>query len=397
MVLGTLAAPWRARVDPSGRVVVDDGSPPLDWWVAADDRWHDPAREPSVQQRRLEGAPVVETVLRVPDGQAVHRAWAVPDAGGVVVVEIENRSPLPFAIAFSRSDLVTARPPADIPIRGIDLPAGSITLPVGHRATVRVALPVGRRAVRNVALGSLPPAGQVARGWVTVADRSTRLVLPDTALGEWVIATRCDLLLGGPPDHRDDPTGFLLALGELVRLGERPERWSDDVALAAERVALSLRRQRVLPWDVRPALEAAALVLERAVEARAAADAAAVSARLAADEEAIPPWSELDGVRLVAALVRGLVAPTSEGADLFRRYPSAWYGQGLEVYGAPAHGGTVSVGVRWHGARPALLWEASAPMVLTASHLDPAWRATAARGEALLGVPPDAPPHVAST
>ena len=45
--------------------------------------------------------------------------------------------------------------------------------------------------------------------------------------------------------------------------------------------------------------------------------------------------------------------------------------------------------VRWHGARPALLWEASAPMRLTCTGLDPTWSSTEPRGEALLQAPPE--------
>ena len=62
-----------------------DGSPPLDWWVAADDRWHTPATEPSCRQYRLLGTPVVETVVGVPGGDVVHRVYAVADGGGVPV------------------------------------------------------------------------------------------------------------------------------------------------------------------------------------------------------------------------------------------------------------------------------------------------------------------------
>ncbi len=62
-----------------------------------------PAQEPTVRQERIEGTPVVETRIRVPDGDAVQRVWAVSDVGGTVIVEFENESPMPFAIALSRA------------------------------------------------------------------------------------------------------------------------------------------------------------------------------------------------------------------------------------------------------------------------------------------------------
>ena len=59
-------------------------------------------------------------------------------------------------------------------------------------------------------------------------------------------------------------------------------------------------------------------------------------------------------------------------------------------YEAPTHAGLLSYAVRWHGARPALLWElrphAGVERVrLTAPGLDPSWTTEELRGEALLG------------
>ena len=87
---GVLGGRWRATVTPWGAVVPWDGSPTLDWHVAADDRWHSPGREAAVRQTRLDGTCVVETRLRVPDVDAVQRVWSVPDAGGLTLIEIEN-------------------------------------------------------------------------------------------------------------------------------------------------------------------------------------------------------------------------------------------------------------------------------------------------------------------
>ena len=68
----------------------------------------------------------------MPNGDAVHRVWCVAEGGGFTVVEIENESGLPFAVAFTRGDLLTSRPPATVPIEGIELPHGSIVVPVGQ-------------------------------------------------------------------------------------------------------------------------------------------------------------------------------------------------------------------------------------------------------------------------
>ena len=55
----------------------------------------------------------------------------------------------------------------------------------------------------------------------------------------------------------------------------------------------------------------------------------------------------------------------------------------------PIGGGTLSFGLRWHGPRPALLWEVDAaePVTLTASAIDPDFSTTDAGGETLLADP----------
>ncbi|NDD61050.1 MAG: hypothetical protein EBZ46_02225, partial [Actinobacteria bacterium] len=71
-----------ARVDAAGFVHRDGRkfgrrSTELGWWVAADDRWHDPREEPSRRQRLVDGTPVVDTE---------DVALSVPN---VVVLEVE--------------------------------------------------------------------------------------------------------------------------------------------------------------------------------------------------------------------------------------------------------------------------------------------------------------------
>jgi hypothetical protein len=54
------------------------------------------------------------------------------------------------------------------------------------------------------------------------------------------------------------------------------------------------------------------------------------------------------------------------------------------VRDAPTHRGPVSWSVRWHGDRPALLWEGAPGATFTAPGLDAAWSSDDARGEVLL-------------
>ncbi len=108
--LGTIDAGAVGDVDGAGWVQLRGASWSLDWWIGAEDRWHHPAVEPAVRQHLLDDAPVVETAMRVPGGDVVHRAFGVratsPSADGelwddsAVLVEVENQTAVPVALAF---------------------------------------------------------------------------------------------------------------------------------------------------------------------------------------------------------------------------------------------------------------------------------------------------------
>ncbi len=177
-LVGVTGAACRALVSPCGDVIplrglADDVA--LQWYIAAEDRWHVPAGEPAIRQHRIEGAPVTETRLKVPEGDAVQRVWSVPDAGGLTVIEVENQSALPFAVAFTGPRVLTERPPADVPIEGIELPGDAIVLPsltaprsVWRSRTIPLASRPGRcrrcrRRWRSSAAGRWWPT--VPAGW----------------------------------------------------------------------------------------------------------------------------------------------------------------------------------------------------------------------------------------
>src|SRR5438045_1670020 len=100
-MVGNVGSPWEAIVDARGLVTPWFDGWSLDWWVGADDRWHFPSREVTVRQRLVDAAPVVETMMRVPGGDAVQRTYAVQDVEELAVVEFENASNLPFALALA--------------------------------------------------------------------------------------------------------------------------------------------------------------------------------------------------------------------------------------------------------------------------------------------------------
>ena len=383
VTVGVLGQQWRANVTPWGAIEQWDGLGTVDWFVAADDRWHVPSAEPTVRQVVVDGTPVVETRLRIPNGDAVQRVYAVADHGGLTVIEIENDSSLPIAVAFTGATLLSSRPPTDVPIQGIDLPGPAVSFPVGHRATLTVAIAHG--AAPATLPATLPSATQVARGWLSTCERASRLILPETALAASVTRARCELALCGPDDLAVDPVAFLLGVGDLVRMGSVAEHWMPEVADA---VAV-LADHRTDPF-LAEALDAAERVCIAADESRAVRDLAKVRARLGLVDRfvaALPEPTEVRGARLVAA-VEGIIA---RGTALFPEgIPVAWLGQHLEVYGLPTGpSSAISFAMRWHGERPALLWEQSGTSVaLRSPVVAPDWSSAAPTGDALWPAPP---------
>jgi hypothetical protein len=401
--IGVLGGTWRAQVTAWGDVDLGDGRV-IGWHVAADDRWHSPADEATVRQVALDGTPVLETKVRIPGGDAIQRVWAVADHGGMTVIEVENDSSMPIAVALTGGGLLTSRPPANVPIEGIDLPADTIVLPVGHRTRVRAAFPHER-------LDRLPEEiagpGQVAGGWLVHAYRASRVVLPTDGLADALVAARCALALDGP-DAADDGD-LLLGIGELVRLGEQADPWVLDVVEGAQRYIDGARRakrrraQDATPPHSSAPLWAAAGVLAAAGEIRGAADTVAAIARLGltAPRPAGPPTTA--GERTSAGTDRQSVAVIDEIEGLLARptaagecaifptgIPSEWWGQSFECHGlraGPAH--SLSFALRWHGERPAILWEVAGPrgLLLTGGAHDPSWSSVEPTGEALLVAP----------
>ena len=390
---GVTGQTWRASVTPCGDIEPwgrDDA--PVRWYVAADDRWHVPADEVTVRQTRVDGTPVTETRLRIPDGDAVQRVWTVADHGGLTIVDIENDSARPIAVALTGGGLLTERPPSDVPVRGIDLDDTAIVLPVGHRSSTRVAIPHRRRA-SGALPARIPDMAAVVSGWLTVCERASRLGLPDQPLVDSVVAARCDLLLDGPVDQ-DDPVGFLADVAQMVRLGDDADAWLPEVIGPLERIGrrrdrrvdevlLAVQRLALSAGDERAAGDVAALVSRRQRDGLRSAEPDDVAAIVPLAER-IAASSSLGS--FVDAVEHSLVA---RGDILPGGVPAAWLGANFEVHGLPTSArATVSFAVRWHGERPALLWEQTGPPVgLTARSIDPDWHSDALSGETLLAAP----------
>jgi hypothetical protein len=489
--VGVLDPVTVARVDGAGLVEPRPGWS-LDWWVGADDRWHLPAREPAVRQRRLGPGPVLETALRVPGGDAVHRVWAINAGGGAaLVVQVDNDSPLPFALALAlrpygvdgegslssvavdgptvvadaRPALWLPRPPNGVVVAAghdvvetvlaggaLDRPGPShdrqgrvtaaVVYPVPHRTSLRVVVPLDDRPGRRTDPAGVPAAEAVSRGWRSILDAGARVALPDPAAADRADRARVRLLLAAPGlpaalaagapgaglvtaalaagGHQGEALRAVAAVDPVAMIGADPAAVAAVAGGAAAALGLvddpevgpagtevlaglvALIDRRRTRSAAGPALAALAAHLDRTGDTGAAG---ALRARAGGDAG---PWTWSEAHRpqpgpgddpVVAAaewlaLRRQVVDEAGDALVLFASFPSAWRGGVAEVHHLPTFAGRLSLALRWHGYRPALLWElqrrpGSGPVRLRCPGLDPDWSTTAERGEALLAGHPD--------
>ena len=397
--VGVRGAAWSAGVSAWGDLFVEDQER-LRWFIAADDRWYRPSRETTVRQREVSGVPVIETRIKVPGGDAVQRVYGVANFGGAIVVEIYNDSSLPFAVAFDRGDISTMREPSPTGVQGIDLPAGSVVFPVGHHATMRAAILINgdSRQISAGELESLPSFEQVERGWLAALQISSRVDVPDLSWSSVLTSQRCKVLLSNSAELTESSdinllVDLLLDRAERVRLGDKPAQWVDEVAVATERILKQCAKTQSVQWFEERALLGAGMVLNRAGESRGLQDFVSVWSRLAEAGRisglALASPEIAGTVRQIAWIESQLVAQRRDG--VIEICPcgidKSWLGVNFECHkllASPEH--VISYAVRWHGEKPALLWEIDGPVgaKVAASAIDRTFSSTEMRGETLL-------------
>lgn len=329
--------------------------------------------------------------------------------------------------------------------------------PLAHGSTTGFVLPLDHRTAsirRRLDFGLLASAEQVARGWNQQLDAAAHVDWPDDSLVERSRRQRAALVLEAPAlaeadaalvldrwGHHDDAAVVLANLtdvvdldptvggGLLVALAEHVRLTADrSLARAALETVIAVvdtlgRRDDAAASVVR---RAAAELLAAAGEPRAASAVLAprrrwfgagsgartpgASGRLLPAGEDRSPASLLRASLVVerssaVAGGRPRSAPAlADGIDrsielsLLEGWEPRWRGTPIEAAGLPTARGRLSFALRWHGRRPALLWEidpaamggdeAGVPPVLRAPALDPEWQGGGWRGEVLLAEPP---------
>lgn len=187
----------------------------------------------------------------------------------------------------------------------------------------RIRIAVGPEPV---AVNTLADADTVARGWEAMLDRGLRTELPEPLQSEIDVA-RVDLLLAPPSGE---------AFAAL-------EAWGFDREAEAMWPRLGMRARRAAKRS--------------------------------------------NATGILAETRRALVHVRRDAIELLPGFRAEWLGANIAVHDVPLRGGVASFALRWHGARPALLWDVPPKLRVSAPALDPTFASDAPVGETLLAEP----------
>ena len=444
---------FRAVVDARASIYPSGTPRRVEFWIGGEDRWYAPAVEAAVRQDRPGPAPVLVTRMRVAGGDVVATTWATlasGSSGAAVVVELVNETPVPVAVAVTvqaaqggalrrisvdgrrlevdgETALVVDREPGryafvdaadDLwemvtsgravlevpePVRcRIGAAAGALIVPLPHRAALRFAVPAGDLVDNPSAV--FPSAERVAAGWAGhLADAAT-VDLPDQSLADSAKRNLVDLMLVDPTpagavelcrwgigrravecllESNGAPGDRLVAAAWLWMLGREPGWFSGSGGIPLEDL---VRSAGDIPTD-RWALERMSGLFTALGDTRAAADAGGL-VDVAGPSNLVATDAATISLR---SLADRLAHSSADGLDLLVDIPDSWLGGGVEVHGLATPFGRLGYAVRWHGERPALLWELErhddGPVVLRVPGLDTAFSTVEATGEVLLAAP----------
>lgn len=449
-MVGDLEGPL-AVVDEHGRLQTIDRRWSFEWGVGVGDHWRVAHETAGTRRHRINDAPVYETRLRISGGDVVARAAVANDGvSRVLVVEFENLSSDAVAVALlgravggevsaDRDSVsldgrpwirperqaggvvavcgpqnpwpeIQGGPSAEpVSVRGGHVAAG-LVMALPHRQSVKFQVVVEGRLPTRTASPT-----EIASGWSAVTADALSVDVADADLGTAWRRILGDLVIQA---GSDDPGSAaeaapILDIGGLDREADRARAaviaaseeglLRNRAAVAALRALASrdLRLGRrsgldeladVLVAAAKDSLDAeTANLVARALDAtapRAAADARRTAAKV--DPGAVyQPWTP--AVR-AAGRVLGLLVDDSypNRIDLLVEVPPQWFAKPVDVRGFGTLWGRISFSVRWHGRRPALLWERTGGhdrIELRCTGLDPSWSSVEPHGEALLAEP----------
>jgi hypothetical protein len=309
--------------------------------------------------------------------------------------------------------------------------------PLPHTATLKVLIDLDGPTSPAAAV---PALTDVNRGWESHLERAMRIDVDEsesrtgvgvcgrTLLTGWPEPRECPLVLRAMAElgfgvdavrtfhalgGADDDLAVLAASARWFQLADHATRFAEldaqlgTIAVAAHGVAAS---STAVPGPAWLAAAFAALT-----EGLAAIEQPDVAQRIAAipigiAKDIVPadelaelmrahdrrwswPGSNLAAAATYVSAIRSVVVD-DRGLDLrlLPDLPVSWRGRTIDVLGVPlAAGARLSYGLRWHGPRPALLWEVTGAddlaVRLSVPGIDPDFSTTEYAGEALLADP----------
>ena len=181
-----------------------------------------------------------------------------------------------------------------------------------------------------------------------------------TALGNLVAPLRAV----GQPEVAEAALEVVAGLGQLAAPSDAPSDDDGCTFLTGRRVAAGVRAGG-------PGALAELVGFARSGRAGALPDRV--------DPDGQPCGSHGDDVTAVAsrlgAVLDSALIDDGEGLVALPAWDDAWYGQSVDVHGLRTRYGTTSFALRWHGERPALLWEVEPPEDHSGDETAPTWRA----------------------
>jgi len=308
--------------------------------------------------------------------------------------------------------------------------------PLAHTATLTLVIELGDT---TSASASVPSTADINRGWTSHLAQGMRVQVDelDNEVAEpLAIASRSVLTLWPEPEQTpaaviaiseagfgrdagrffellercEDDDAVVRSLARWAQLGEQAHQLEDlerilgRLAKAAHTVAqrgglagpawlqdgfvaLGGRLHQIDQPDV------AERVQGFRAESFVARPAGERLAQLAKDLDKRGVWAEQmhASTHFVRAVRAAVIDDAGSELRLVPDLPTSWRGRSIEAFGLPVANGNVSFGLRWHGSRPALLWEATlapeAPVKITAPGIDPDFQSSERSGETLLADP----------
>jgi len=308
--------------------------------------------------------------------------------------------------------------------------------PLPYTATLRLVVELTEPTSPNAAI---PTTDDINRGWAAHLKQGVRVDVDELEVGEQLgAATRSVLTLWPEPtdvalavtaiseagfgrdagrffaqlDRCDDDAQVVRSLARWAQLGEQQHQLQDlerilgRLAQAAHHivgaggrlagpawlddalVALGGRLHQIEQPDVAERIQG--LHVDTQPFAGLGDRLGELTKKL--DKRGVWPDDQMQSAASYVRTVRALlVDDTGTELRLLSELPLPWRGRALDVFGVPVANGNISFGLRWHGPRPALFWEANlapeAPITITVPSIDTGFSTTERSGEALLADP----------